>query len=520
MQPSRTAVPARRQLYGIGLAAFALLAVPLAIRLSSQPSGVLTILARDGRRALNLTEAGGEQLVALDDLAVVFRLVVREDALGALTVSYRGQTIVLTPNQTLASVAGRLVSLPAPPARSAPPERQWLVPVEFIGRALAPIYDTRLELRKASRLLLVGDVRVPRVIVRYEPAGGSARLTVDATPRTAGTVTQEANHLLIRFDAEALDLPARMPQGSPAFVRGIRVVDPVTLAVDLGPRAGGFRSSSQVLANTMRLIIDLAPTARTDVSQATPPAPVSPPELSGLPQPGASIRTVAIDPGHGGEDEGAQGLDGTKEKDLTLAVARRVKALIEARLGIRVLLTRDGDRSVSLDERTAVANNSKADVFVSLHANASQRSSAAGASIVSAWFDPEAGRAVGTSDAAVLLPTFNGGSRAIEVVPWDLAQIPHLQRSNELARMIERQFRGRVPLASKPVDAAPLRVLESANMPAVLVEMGYLTNADQERLMTGDDFQATIALALYDAVLRFRDASSQRLEPGPGGGER
>ena len=82
---------------------------------------------------------------------------------------------------------------------------------------------------------------------------------------------------------------------------------------------------------------------------------------------------MAIDAGHGGEDQGAKGRGGMKEKDLTLAVARRLKAALENRLGIRVLLTRDEDKNVPIDERTALANNNKADVLVSLHANASLR---------------------------------------------------------------------------------------------------------------------------------------------------
>ena len=146
-----------------------------------------------------------QEFVALDDLAAAFQLTVREESLGAITVTYKGKTIVLTPDQALASVAGRLVSLPAPPSRSG---RRWLVPVEFISRALALVYDARLDLRKPSRLLVVGDLRVPRIIVRYDPLGARGRLTIDATPRAHSTVTQESGtDLSIKFDADALDAP-------------------------------------------------------------------------------------------------------------------------------------------------------------------------------------------------------------------------------------------------------------------------------------------------------------------------
>ena len=160
-------------------------------------------MSKDGRRPLAVTMVGDQEFVALDDLALLFQLTVREDPLGAITVSYKGKTIVLTTDQALASVAGKLISLPAAPVRSG---RRSLVPVEFISRALASIHDTKLDLRKPSHLLIVGDVRVPRVTVRYEAIGTGVRLTIDAAPRTASTVTQENDRLVIKFDADALDV--------------------------------------------------------------------------------------------------------------------------------------------------------------------------------------------------------------------------------------------------------------------------------------------------------------------------
>jgi N-acetylmuramoyl-L-alanine amidase len=216
----------------------------------------------------------------------------------------------------------------------------------------------------------------------------------------------------------------------------------------------------------------------------------------------SSIRTIALDPGHGGDDVGARGADGAVEKDLTLAVARRLKTMIEGRLGIRVLLTRDDDRNLPLDDRTAVANNSKADVFISLHANASMRPAANGASVYVAAFDHiDPAQKTLTPER---VPVFGGGSRDIELVLWDLAQIRYINQSAELARQLGEELRDRVPLDVNPVGRAPFRVLESANMPAVLVEMGYLTNREQERLLTGAGFQTTFVQAVFDAVLRLR----------------
>ncbi len=483
----------------------------LAVALSSQPAAPpsLTLLSKDGRRTIPLTVTDTQELIALDDLAAAFQLAVRDDAIGALTVSYKGKTIVLTPDQALASVSGRLVSLPSPPTRSG---RRWLVPVEFTTRALGLIYDAKLDLRKPSQLLIVGDLRVPRLTVRYEPLGSAARLTIDAVPRAMSTVTQEGDRLTIKFDADALDAsnPLLPPQGPPSLVQAARMADPTTVVVDLAPRmVSAVRSQVQPGDASTRLVLDLTGPTETATpapasAQPSPtPVPDVPPAFS---QPAFGVRTIAIDPGHGGDDEGVRTGD-AKEKDLTLAVARRAKGVIEARLGLRVLLTRDDDHNVPLDDRPSLANNNKADLFISLHVNGSMRASTTGASVFCAAFDKDAAQAA-SAGGTERLPTFGGGLRDIELVPWDLAQTRHLDRSEAFAALVAQAFKDRVPLAAHAIERAQLRVLESANMPAVLIELGYLTNAEQAKLIASDAFQAIVVQALYEAVVRFRDGAA------------
>jgi N-acetylmuramoyl-L-alanine amidase len=495
-RPFLTALP-----FALALVAGPLLDVALVTSQAPAPTPI-TVLSKDGRRTLAITLVNDQEFVAVDDLAAMFQLAVREDALGALTIAAKDKTIVLT-DQALASVAGRLVSLPAPPARAG---RRWLVPVEFISRALALVSDTKLDLRKPSHLLIVGDWRVPHVAIRYDLVAPGARLTVDATPRAASTVTQDGDRLSIKFDADALDVavPPLAPQGAQSLVQDVRLLDATTLGVTLGPRVAGFRAASLPVETTTRLTIDI--TAAADASAAgapaapAPAAPVLPPSLA---PPASPIQTIVIDAGHGGSDEGVKGPGGTKEKDVTLAIARRMKATIESRLGIRVLLTHDDDRDLPLDARTAVANNNKADLFISLHANASLRQSLSGAMIYYAAFDKQPDAA---SSAADRVPTFSGGTRAIELVTWDLAQTHHLDQSAAFAAILEQQLRNRVPLAPHTVDRGPLEVLESANMPAVVIEMGFLTNADQEKQLANAEFQNSFVQGIADAIVSFRDS--------------
>jgi N-acetylmuramoyl-L-alanine amidase len=462
---------------------------------AQQTATALVIMSRESRRAVPITVSGGQEMVALDDLATVFQLAVREER-DALTVSYKGRTIVLTPSQAIASVGGRLIALPAPPVKVS---NRWLVALDFISRALLPVYDVRLELRRPSRLLIVGDLRVPRVTIRPEQIGASSRVTIESTPPTQMTVAQDGTQrLTVKFDADAIDaaLPSEPAVG---LLLGFRSVDATTIAVDLGARFASYRSSTQVVDVATRLVLDVLP--------ATDPAPVTtqvdpPPEFPPLPPGQPVFRTIAIDAGHGGDDVGARGAAGTTEKDVTLAIARRLKNTVESRLGLRVIMTRDDDRAVPVTDRTAVANNSKANLLVSLHASASFRSNVAGASVYVAAF-PEA--AVGeTRPPPERLPAVGGGYRDIELIPWNLAQIRHRQQSDLFARLLIERLQNHVPLGPRPLEHAPLRVLESANMPAVLVETAYLTNPGQEKQLASEGFQQALVEAIVDTVVRFR----------------
>jgi N-acetylmuramoyl-L-alanine amidase len=491
-----------------------------AVRLAGQtaPPTPLRLLTTTGMRALPTVLQNGVEMIALDDLASTFQATVRDDALArAITVTARGKTIVITPEQSIASVAGRVISLPAPPARIG---GRWYVPLEFVPRALALVVETKLDLRKNSRLLIAGDLRVPRVVVRRELPGDGARLVFDVSPPTPHAVIQEAGRLVVRFEgADAIDatLPTVPSEG---WVQALRVVNtPPSIVIELGPRFGSFRAADAPGgATSERLIVDVlsAPVPEP------PPTTAAAPEASPLaPSTSAGLRTIVLDPGHGGADTGAKGSRGTLEKDVTIAVARRLKAALEARLGARILLTRDDDADVPLDARASLANNNKADLFLSIHGNGSVRPSAAGAEVYYAGVERDEPGTQGSLDTgAAALPVFGGGTREIDIVPWDRAQARHIDGSATVARLVEGALRGTVPMNPRALQQAPLRVLIGANMPAVLVEIGYLTNTEQEDQLRAGELQGRIVQALADAIQRF-DASLRgpaivpTLEGGP-----
>ena len=471
-----------------------------------------TVVSREGRRPLATRTMSGQEMFALDDLARLFNVVVREDtAAGGLTVTTGAETIALSPGQSLASVNGRLISLPAPPVRDG---RTWYVPVDFVSRALAPALG-RIDLRKPSRLIIVGDIRAPRIVGRMEALGTLVRLTLDIAPATPHNVVQEGTKLTIRFDADLLDaaLPAST---SPDLVANVRPGEGPSIAIDLGPRFASFRTTDTPGdRGASRLVIDvMAQTTEAPPTPApAPPGPETPPLIDLAPSGG--LRAIVIDAGHGGDENGAKGSNGALEKQITLAVARRLKAALEGRLGLRVILTRDGDTTVGLDERAAIANNNKADLFVSLHANAAPRTATSGAEVFYLSLDEygDAAERVAHTDSDPL-PVFGGGTRDIELILWDMAQARYIKESAALAQTVEASLRQRVPMSARAIQQAPFRVLVGANMPAVLVEMGFITNSAQEKQLQSDDFQNLIVQALVESIARFRDTHGASRAPG------
>ena len=479
----------------------------LSLIATAQPAS-LTVLSRDGRKPLPLTTINNQDYVAVDDINTVFGTTSREDRLaGGLTISLRGRSIVVTADQNVVSVSGRLVSLSSPPVRR---DNRWFVPADFLSRALALVLDTRLDLRRATRLLIVGDVRVPRVVARVDAGTTNVAVTFEVTPNTEARVIAQPGRLVVQFDADVLDLalPSLPPQ---TFLLGLTPGEtPNSVIITTGPRYATHRvTTSQADAGSGRLTVDLLP-ATTTAAPATPAVPTAPVPDSRLvipsQGPSSGLRTVVIDPGHGGDELGTQGAKGTLEKDITLSVARRLRTLIESRLGAKVFLTREDDRTLSLDDRSAFANNHQADVFLSIHANSAVRPALKGAEVYFLTVeraDAEARKRAG--DNATTLPAFGGGSREIDLILWETAQARYLEQSSALAGFLERALAGRIEVSPRAVQQAPFRVLVGANMPAALVEIGYLSNAEQETQLASGAYQDQIAQALLDALIKFRE---------------
>jgi len=283
-----------------------------------------------------------------------------------------------------------------------------------------------------------------------------------------------------------------------------------------------------------RLVLDVYPAAEPDPLQAlleelereerAPPAPIPPPapraaaDLSGTPRKPAHssgkltidrLVTVAIDAGHGGEDPGAIGAKGTQEKDVTLAIARRLKAIVDAQPGMRAVLIREGDHFVALHDRVNKARKVRADLFVSIHADAFIKPHARGSSVYA--LSPKGA----TSAAARWLAKKENeadliGGVSLDVAdPYlkqtllDLSQDGNIRHSVKLGQAVLARL-GEMNTLHKPrVEQAGFAVLKAPDIPSILVETAFLSNPGEEEKLKRAAYQQKMAEAIFAGIREY-----------------
>ena len=221
---------------------------------------------------------------------------------------------------------------------------------------------------------------------------------------------------------------------------------------------------------------------------------------------GLKIGRIVIDPGHGGHDTGTLGPTGLAEKDVVLDVGLRLKKLLARDSGCEVIMTRDDDTFIPLEERTAIANEKSADLFISIHANASRDKSARGIETYYLNFtsSPDALEVAARENA-----TSQESVHELQDLIKKIALTEKIEESQEFARRVQREVHDRVAKASggpqrdRGVKKAPFVVLIGANMPSILAEISFLTNPRDERLLKRGDYRQRIAEALYRGIQQY-----------------
>ncbi len=402
-------------------------------------------------------------------------------AAGTWGVVYGDHLLQFTPGHRLVLADGVLLEMADAPETS---PSGVAVSLRFLERGLLAPLGFRLE-RIGDDLHVVPGARFDEpLVVRPAAADFAATTTLVLTLDRAvpATVTVGDDGLpVVRFERAAPRLDGATPFRSER-VRAL-VSDGASLVLRLADGVGLL--SWHVLDNPPRVILELG-RARPTPAQA----PVRIVEREGPPP-------IVVDPGHGGDDIGARSGVGLLEKNLTLAIARQVQRVLETR-GHTVRLTRSSDEARALTDRTAMANRLEARAFVSLHANASTAASVRGAETYYMSLGQGASDAAAAATAALenQAEVGNPGSSPLDLILWDLAQSEVLNESAELALAVQRRLNELLGLRDRGVKQAPFVVLTGATMPAVLVEVGFLSNPAEAELLTSSEHQQRLAEAI------------------------
>lgn len=210
-----------------------------------------------------------------------------------------------------------------------------------------------------------------------------------------------------------------------------------------------------------------------------------------------AIESVIIDPGHGGEDLGCVGLNGTLEKDVTFAIARRLEEIIQNRLGIRTALTRTGDYYIDLIERAGIANNFKGDLFLSIHVNTTFTPGQTGQIMVFI----NSNSLEDNRERTDIIDLEKEEAKSIML--WDEIQYKYQKESIRLANLIVQESKKSGIWREFIIKKAPILILKGINMPAAVVEMDFLTSPLGEERLNNEWYQERMCEVLYRAVLRF-----------------
>lgn len=485
---------------------------------SATPDPVVLLLEGQ-RREIQPSVRGDAELLPLDAVIAGLGITVHNDpAAGAVTLTYQRREASLYSKKSLASVGGELRLLSSPALYEG---GQWLVPVDGVPRILGPLLGKRSEWRAASRVLTLGDVPIPHLGVTTFVSGDLVRVVVEASEKVPFHVVQQEGRVVVSIPRDVVEVAFQQERLTGGIVDVVQYEggrDNV-LNVTLGRRFQQMKAYEQDGPPRLVLEFQAAPGSPKAVKEAAPPqAPKASP-----PPEAPKQRTIVIDPGHGGDDTGAKGVGGTLEKDVALSIARKLRSALTNSLGYQVFLTRDKDEDLPLDERTAVANNYKADLFLSIHANASRSHGATGSEVyfLSYQASDEESRRVAMSEGSNGAPAADAasapGGADLALILWDMAQAEHLEESSALASRIQEELTAATGVGQRGVKQAPFRVLVGAAMPAALVEVAFISNPEEEKLLASDAFQGKVVGAIVKGISRYDGELVQRAESLGGG---
>lgn len=466
------------------------------------PTSVGAILWRGAIHSVALS--GGDLKVS--DVARALGYEISTDPTsGVLTLSNGGHQVFLGVGTTQVPVDQRIVQI-SRAARSV--NGALYAPPDLLDRVLLPLVGASATYDAPRRAWTVVET-VPPVtldvaVVHVEP---TTQIVIKQSASAKFVPTLAEGGFQIRWPDRKLIFPFLDRRYDDPLVSGIHFGGE-TATIDFRER--GLSARAYPLTSPDRLVIEIGHAA----------APSQAPSVPALAPAPTATWTVVVDAGHGGTETGAIGPGGLQEKDATLQIARRIAAALPKLCSCRILMTRDTDSVISLDDRASVANHEKADLFLSVHANSSRAAGAHGSETY--YLSLEASdklaqdvasreNTIATTPAPAETP--GAHSPVLDFILWDLAQSAHIKDSSELADAIQQELNGISGTDNRGIKQAPFRVLVGATMPAVLVETAFISNPEEEKKLGSPVFQQSVADGVARAIAAF---FARRKSPAPG----
>jgi N-acetylmuramoyl-L-alanine amidase len=401
-----------------------------------------------------------------------------------------------------AVVAGRILTLDSA-ARVG--TGGWLLPEDFLTNGLArlapgitaaaPVEVTAVAVKSARTDVTLADLR-------YRSYPSFTRIVVEAKSAIAYVTVPGSQEIRVRLLRLALDR-ARAEEIADGLVKDVRLDpegDAAVLRVSLLERAGEVKTAT--LQDPFRVVLDIY---RRKPSAGEPGAADVHP-----------LRLIVLDAGHGGHDPGATGPSGVMEKDVVLDVTKRVSRLVEEGLGVKTALTRSTDVFIPLRERTSFASRQRADLFVSIHANAHPQAASEGVEVYflsSEASDSQARHTAALENEAIQFesPASRQKSDLLKSILWDMSQSEFQQESSVMAETVLDSMTRSLKLVPRGVKQAGFYVLGGAPMPAILIEIGFVTNRKEERKLATPQYREALARAIYSGLAEYKRRYDQRV---------